>query len=130
MIMHGCQLSLILFVFMSVCLSACLCFLCISENLLFLLSVNIVHSCELSFPKETRFRIIEIPKEFEYLVKGPDGDELRRVSIMTGAVVKSKGHDSRVYVSGPERNAKHAEYVIKSRMVSLTLKSFHVKENK
>ncbi|CAH3113238.1 unnamed protein product [Pocillopora meandrina] len=37
---------------------------------------------------------------------------------MTGAVVKSKGHDSRVYVSGSERNAKHAEYVIKSRMAA------------
>ena len=71
-----------------------------------------------------------IPKKFEKLVKGPDGDHLQHVSTMTGAAVSSIGPDHRLYVSGSKRNTKHAEYVIKSRMVSLTLTLFHVKENK
>ena len=109
----------------------------VCENLLFLLSVNIVHSCELSIPKETLSgnqsvpgRPIVIPKKFEKLVKGPDGDHLQHVSTMTGAAVSSIGPDHRLYVSGSKRNTKHAEYVIKSRMVSSTLTLFHVKENK
>ena len=109
----------------------------VCENLLFLLSVNIVHSCELSIPKETLSgnqsvpgRPIVIPKKFEKLVKGPDGDHLQHVSTMTGAAVSSIGPDHRLYVSGSKRNTNHAEYVIKSRMVSLTLTLFHVKENK
>ena len=109
----------------------------VCENLLFLLSVNIVHSCELSIPKETLSgnqsvpgRAIVIPKKFEKLVKGPDGDHLQHVSTMTGAAVSSIGPDHRLYVSGSKRNTNHAEYVIKSRMVSLTLTLFHVKENK
>ena len=109
----------------------------VCENLLFLLSVNIVHSCELSIPKETLSgnqsvpgRPILIPKKFEKLVKGPDGDHLQHVSTMTGAAVSSIGPDHRLYVSGSKRNTNHAEYVIKSRMVSLTLTLFHVKENK
>ena len=109
----------------------------VCENLLFLLSVNIVHSCELSISKETLSgnqsvpgRPIVIPKKFEKLVKGPDGDHLQHVSTMTGAAVSSIGPDHRLYVSGSKRNTNHAEYVIKSRMVSLTLTLFHVKENK
>ena len=109
----------------------------VCENLLFLLSVNIVHSYELSIPKETLSRNqsvpgrpIVIPKKFEKLVRGPDGDHLQHVSTMTGAAVSSIGPDHRLYVSGSKRNTKHAEYVIKSRMVSLTLTLFHVKENK
>lgn len=71
-----------------------------------------------------------IPKKFEKLVRGPDGDHLQHVSTMTGAAVSSIGPDHRLYVSGSKRNTKHAEYVIKSRMVSLSLTLFHVKENK
>ena len=71
-----------------------------------------------------------IPKKFEKLVRGRDGDHLQHVSTMTGAAVSSIGPDHRLYVSGSKRNTKHAEYVIKSRIVSLTLTLFHVKENK
>lgn len=85
-------------------------------------------------PKETLSRnqsypgrSIVIPNKFKKLVNGPGGDRLRHVSTMTGAEVSSIGPDRRLYVRGPTRYTKHAEYLIKSKMVSLKLTLFHVR---
>ncbi|PFX14682.1 hypothetical protein AWC38_SpisGene21145 [Stylophora pistillata] len=76
-------------------------------------------------PKETLSRnqsypgrSIVIPNKFKKLVNGPGGDRLRHVSTMTGAEVSSIGPDRRLYVRGPTRYTKHAEYLIKSKMAA------------
>ena len=69
-------------------------------------------------------RQVVIPNRFKKLVSGPGGDHLRSVSTMTRAEVSSIGTNHRLYVTGTSENTQHAEFVLRSRVVSLHRQCF------
>ena len=71
-------------------------------------------------------RPVVIPNRFKKLVSGPGGDHLRSVSTMTGAEVSSVGPNNRVYVTGANKSRQHAEFMLRSRVVSFTQAMFYV----
>ena len=60
---------------------------------------------------------VKIPSQFKKVVSGPGGDNLRSVSTVTGAEV-TPGAGHRLYVTGANKKVQHAEYLLRSRVVS------------
>ena len=64
-------------------------------------------------------QLVKIPDQFKKHVRGPGGDNLRNVSTLTGAKVRQLG-DQELYVRGEKKNVQHAEYLLRTRVVSST----------
>jgi len=67
--------------------------------------------------KRKRFpgQLVEIPREFERHVTGKGGDNLLNISTLTGAQVFPRGN--KLELRGPEEGVKHAELLLKRRVV-------------
>ena len=64
-------------------------------------------------------QLINIPNQFKKYVRGPGGDNLRNVSTVTGAEV-SQLDDYELYVRGEKKKVQHAEYLLRTKVVSST----------
>jgi len=64
-------------------------------------------------------QLINIPNQFKKYVRGPGGDNLRNVSTVTGAEVSQLG-DYELYVRGEKKKVQHAEYLLRTKVVSST----------
>lgn len=64
-------------------------------------------------------QLVKIPNEFKKYIRGPGGDNLRNVSTLTGAEVSQLG-DHELYVTGEKKKVEHAEYLLRTKVVSLT----------
>lgn len=64
-------------------------------------------------------QFVKIPSQFKKHVRGPGGDNLHNVSTVTGAEVSSVG-DHQLYVKGEKKKVQHAEYLLRTKVVSLT----------
>ena len=62
-------------------------------------------------------QLVKIPDQFKKHVRGPGGDNLRNVSTVTGAKVTQLG-DQELYVRGEKKKVQHAEYLLRTRVVS------------
>jgi len=64
-------------------------------------------------------QLVNIPSQFKKYVRGPGGDHLRNVSTVTGAEVSQRG-DYELYVTGEKKKVQHAEYLLRTQVVSST----------
>lgn len=64
-------------------------------------------------------QLVKIPNQFKSYVSGPGGDNLRNVSTLTGTEVSRLG-DHQLYVTGEKKRVQHAEYLLRSKVVSFT----------
>ena len=64
-------------------------------------------------------QLVKIPDQFKKYIKGPGGDNLRNVSTLTGAEVSQLG-DQELYVRGEKKKVEHAEYLLRTKVVSFT----------
>ena len=62
-------------------------------------------------------QLVKIPRQFNKVVSGPGGDNLRSVSTVTGAEVRPGAGDM-LYVTGDKEKVKHAEFLLRRRVVS------------
>jgi len=67
-------------------------------------------------------QLVKIPDQFKKYVRGPGGDNLRNVSTLTGAEV-SQRQDHQLYVRGEKKKVQHAEYLLRTKVVSVTHES-------
>ena len=62
-------------------------------------------------------QLVKIPNQFKKYIRGPGGDNLSNVSTLTGAEVSPLG-DHGLYVTGEKKKVKHAEYLLRTKVVS------------
>jgi len=67
-------------------------------------------------------QLVKIPDQFKKHVRGRGGDNLRNVSTLTGAEV-SQREDNQLYVRGDKKEVEHAEYLLRTKVVSGTHES-------
>ena len=64
-------------------------------------------------------QLVNIPSQFQRVVNGPGGDNLRNVSTVSGAAVTTAVDAGRkLYVTGDNKKVQHAEYLLRSKVVS------------
>ena len=63
-------------------------------------------------------QLVKIPNQYKKHVRGPGGDNLQNVSTLTGAQVSQVG-DHQLYVTGEKKKVQHAEYLLRTKVVSL-----------
>ena len=70
-------------------------------------------------------QLIKIPSQFNKVVSGPWGDNLRSVSTVTGAEVRPGAGDM-LYVTGDKKKVKHAEFLLRRRVVSCIVQTLNI----
>ena len=63
-------------------------------------------------------QLVNIPRQFQKVVNGPGGDNLRNVSTVSGAEVTAVDAGRQLYVTGDNKKVQHAEYLLRSKVVS------------
>ena len=63
-------------------------------------------------------QVVNIPSQFQRVVNGPEGDNLRNVSTVSGAAVTAVDAGRKLYVTGDNKKVQHAEYLLRSKVVS------------
>lgn len=63
-------------------------------------------------------QVVNIPSQFQRVVNGPGGDNLRSVSTVSGAAVTAVDAGRKLYVTGDNKKVQHAEYLLRSKVVS------------
>ena len=64
-------------------------------------------------------QLVKIPSQFNKVVNGPGGDNLRSVSTLTGAEV-TRGASHTLHVTGAKKKVEHAEFLLRNKVVSIT----------
>ena len=72
-------------------------------------------------PHASPGQLVKIPDQFKKHVRGPGGDNLRNVSTLTGAEVRQR--EDQLYVRGEKKEVQHAEYLLRTKVVSVTHES-------
>ena len=61
-------------------------------------------------------QLVKIPSQFNKVVNGPGGDNLRSVSTLTGAEV-TRGASHTLHVTGAKKKVEHAEFLLRNKVV-------------
>ncbi|XP_073259360.1 uncharacterized protein [Porites lutea] len=68
-------------------------------------------------------QLVNIPSQFQRVVNGPGGDNLRNVSTVSGAEVTAVDAGRKLYVTGDNKKVQHAEYLLRSKVAAYRFKA-------